>query len=178
MKLEDIQKDLKKISSEYNYAITQNNDYSNLLDSCKLAIMDIIFNEEELIKKLPSKFRQNTRRSYRKDLTSKISKEVDLDNFYTYKNSFVLKNKQNILDPNLAKNNEHLYVSKRLADLYMLPIPVYSMTDILKIHKYLFQDVYSWAGQYRKVNITKSGNPFMSIQSFSSAENFINDFGH
>lgn len=76
------EKDLKKISSEYNYAITQNNDYSNLLDSCKLAIMDIIFNEEELIKKLPSKFRQNTRRSYRKDLTSKISKEVDLDNFY------------------------------------------------------------------------------------------------
>lgn len=74
--------DLKKISSEYNYAITQNNDYSNLLDSCKLAIMDIIFNEEELIKKLPSKFRQNTRRSYRKELTSKISKEVDLDNFY------------------------------------------------------------------------------------------------
>ena len=38
--------------------------------------------EEELIKKLPSKFRQNTRRSYRKELTSKISKEVDLDNFY------------------------------------------------------------------------------------------------
>ena len=64
---------------------------------------------------------------------------IDLDNFYTYENSFVLINKQNILDPNLAKN------------------------------------VYSWAGQYRKVNITKSGNPFMSIQSFSSAENFIND---
>lgn len=36
---------------------------------------------------------------------------IDLDNFYTYENSFVL-----ILDPNLAKNNEHLYVSKRLAE--------------------------------------------------------------
>ena len=47
--------DLKKISSEYNYAITQNTDYSNLLDSCKLAIMDIIFNEEELIKILQNK---------------------------------------------------------------------------------------------------------------------------
>ena len=62
---------------------------------------------------------------------------IDLDNFYTYENSFVLINKQNILDPNLAKNNEHLYVSKRLADLYMLPIPVYSMTDILKL-KFVF----------------------------------------
>ena len=29
---------------------------------------------------------------------------IDLDNFYTYENSFVLINKQNILDPNLAKN--------------------------------------------------------------------------
>ena len=76
---------------------------------------------------------------------------IDLDNFYTYENSFVIINKQNILDPNFSKNNEHLYVSKRLTDLYMLPIPVYSMTDILKLHKYLFQDVYSWAGQYRKV---------------------------
>lgn len=28
---------------------------------------------------------------------------IDLDNFYTYENSFVLINKQNILDPNLAK---------------------------------------------------------------------------
>lgn len=100
---------------------------------------------------------------------------IDLDNFYTYENSFVLINKQNILDPNLAKNNEHLYVSKRLADLYIQPILVYSTDDIQKIHKYLFQDVYSWAGQYRRVNISKSGNPFMSIQSFNSAEEYLND---
>ena len=41
---------------------------------------------------------------------------IDLDNLYTYKNSTVLINKQNILDPKSAKNNEHLHVSKRLAD--------------------------------------------------------------
>ena len=100
---------------------------------------------------------------------------IDLDNFYTYKNSTVLINKQNILDSNSAKNNEHLHVSKRLADLYIQPILVYSTDDIQKIHKYLFQDVYSWAGQYRRVNISKSGNPFMSIQSFNSAEEYLND---
>lgn len=100
---------------------------------------------------------------------------IDLDNFYTYKNSTVLINKQNILDPKSAKNNEHLHVSKRLADLYIQPILVYSTDDIQKIHKYLFQDVYSWAGQYRRVNISKSGNPFMSIQSFNSAEEYLND---
>lgn len=95
---------------------------------------------------------------------------IDLDNLYIYENSTVLINKQNILDPNSAKNNEHLHVSKRLTDLYIQPILVYSTDDIQKIHKYLFQDVYSWAGQYRRVNISKSGNPFMSIQSFNSAE--------
>lgn len=74
---------LKKISNEYEYKITPKNDYNNLLDSCKLAIMNIMFDEEELINKLPSKFRQNTRRSYRKGLKNKISKKVDLDNFYS-----------------------------------------------------------------------------------------------
>lgn len=73
---------LKNISNEYEYKITKKNDYNNLLDSCKLAIMNIIFDEDELLNKLPSKFRQNIRRSYRKGLRNKISKEVDLDNFY------------------------------------------------------------------------------------------------
>lgn len=40
---------------------------------------------------------------------------IDLDNFYTYENSFVLINKQTILDPNLAKNiifdyKKHIYL--------------------------------------------------------------------
>lgn len=74
--------DLKKISEKYEYTVTKNNDYDNLLDSCKMAIMDIIFDEEILISKLPPKFRQNTRRSYRKGLKSKISKNVDLESFY------------------------------------------------------------------------------------------------
>ena len=73
---------IKDIPEKYTYSITKNNDYENLMESCKLAIMDIIFNEEELINRLPSKFRQNTRRSYRKGLKSNISKIVDFDNFY------------------------------------------------------------------------------------------------
>lgn len=74
--------DLKKISSNHKFVITKKDDYINLLDSCKLAIVDIIFDEEKMINKLPSKFRQNTRRSYRKKITSKFSKKVNLDIFY------------------------------------------------------------------------------------------------
>ena len=65
-----------------------------------------------------------------------------------------------------------------LKDLRLKAIEVYSMSNILAIHNYLSQDVYTWSGQYRKVNISKSGNPFMSIQSFNAAETYINHLIH
>ena len=73
---------LSIISKVTSYSLVERDNYEMLLDSCKLAIMNIDKNEDAIIKKLPSKFRQNTRRSYRKKLKSKISKDVDFDNFY------------------------------------------------------------------------------------------------
>lgn len=105
-------------------------------------------------------------------------KYIDPNNQYTYPNSTVLVNKQNITNIEEAYRNEHLFVTRRLADLRLEPIHVYSMSDILAIHNYLFQDVYAWAGQYRKVNISKSGNPFMPIQSFNTAETHMNNLIH
>lgn len=103
---------------------------------------------------------------------------IDPNNQYTYLNSTVLINKQNITNIEEAYRNEHLFVTRRLADLRLKVIKVYSISDILAIHKYLFQDVYAWAGQYRKVNISKNGNPFMPIQSFSTAQSYINRLIH
>ena len=105
-------------------------------------------------------------------------KDIDPHNQYTYPDSTVLVNKQNITNIEEAYRNEHLFVTRRLADLRLEPIHVYSMSDILAIHNYLFQDVYAWAGQYRKVNISKSGNPFMPIQSFNTAETHMNNLIH
>lgn len=105
-------------------------------------------------------------------------KYIDPNNQYTYPDSTVLVNKQNITNIEEAYRNEHLFVTRRLADLRLEPIHVYSMSDILAIHNYLFQDVYAWAGQYRKVNVSKSGNPFMPIQSFNTAETHMNNLIH
>lgn len=105
-------------------------------------------------------------------------KYIDPNNQYTYPDSTVLVNKQNITNIEEAYRNEHLFVTRRLADLRLEPIHVYSMSDILAIHNYLFQDVYAWAGQYRKVIISKSGNPFMPIQSFNTAETHMNNLIH
>lgn len=82
---------------------------------------------------------------------------IDPNHQYTYPNSTVLINKQNITNIEEAYRNEHLFVTRRLADLRLKTIEVYSISDILAIHKYLFQDVYAWAGQFRKVNISKMG---------------------
>ena len=103
---------------------------------------------------------------------------IDPDNQYTYRNSTVLINKQNITNSEEAYRSEHLFVTRRLADLRLKAIEVHSISDILSIHKHLFQDVYSWAGQYRQVNISKNGNPFMAIQSFSTAETYVNNLIH
>ena len=73
---------LKDLETKYKYEVTKSDNYRKLFDSCKLAIMDIVFDEEELLSKLPPRFRQNIRRSYRKDLTYKTNKKIDLNNFY------------------------------------------------------------------------------------------------
>ncbi|HFI0130650.1 TPA: Fic/DOC family protein, partial [Streptococcus suis] len=99
---------------------------------------------------------------------------LDSENQYTYPNSSVLINKLGITDPIKAQRNEHLLVTKRLSDLRIKPIEIHSIKDVLAVHHYLFQDLYSWAGQYRTVNISKSGNAFMPIQSFGASEIFLN----
>jgi len=43
----------------------------------------------------------------------------------------------------------------------------------LTIHKHLFQDVYSWAGEKRKVEISKAGKQFFPTTHFDNAFHFI-----
>ena len=61
---------------------------------------------------------------------------IDPNHQYTYPNSTVLINKQNITNIEEAYRNEHLFVTRRLADLRLKTIEVYSISDILAIHKY------------------------------------------
>ena len=45
---------------------------------------------------------------------------------------------------------------------------------MLKIHHYLFQDVYKWAGTVRTVNISKNGKPFFDGERFNNAFRYVN----
>ena len=97
---------------------------------------------------------------------------VDPLNQYTL-SSGVLLNKANIEDEKVLLAYESIKVSKRLEELYLHPIQIKDSSALLEIHRYLFQDVYEWAGKVRTVNISKDGKPFFEGERFQMGFNYI-----
>ncbi len=100
-------------------------------------------------------------------------KYIDHEYLYTDKDTGVLLNKQNIKDYKELVAFESLCVANRSEQLLKNPIKIKYGYDLLKIHKFLFQDVYDWAGQVRKVEIAKGGRQFLPMHSFNEAFAYI-----
>ena len=111
------------------------------LKSNKLRVftMDIIFDEEKLISKLPSKFRQNTRRSYRKGLRNNISKKVDLNNFY---NLYLQTAQRHSFNPHTIdyfKNLINIYKENLIfLEVWYNDIPLAMSIDIIYNNKLIY----------------------------------------
>ena len=85
------------------------------------------------------------------------------DNIYCYPDSTVLKNKLNITDKYKLFEAEKEFTAIRLKEQQDVPLEgEYDFNHLKAIHKYIFQDIYEWAGQERKVEIGK-GNLFCTI---------------
>lgn len=75
---------------------------------------------------------------------------------YLYEGTDVLKNLLNIHDKEELEEAESGYVTYRLKEIAANPLPgEYDYIHLLKMHQYIFQDMYEWAGQQRKLNIYK-----------------------
>ena len=75
---------------------------------------------------------------------------------YLYKDSHVLKNLLNIKDSSLLEQAEADFVVYRLKDLTLHPLNGdYHTPHLLQMHKYIFQDIYEWAGMPRIISIFK-----------------------
>lgn len=75
---------------------------------------------------------------------------------YAYPETGTLKNILGIQDKNLLDDAEADYVSLRLRELTEHPLcGDYSVSHFAKMHKYIFQDIYGWAGEFRTINIEK-----------------------
>lgn len=79
---------------------------------------------------------------------------------YCYSNSRVLKNKLNIHNPDKLQEAERRLSKYREIELLNDGIKGrFDFEHLRAIHRYLFQDVYDWAGEVRTVDIAK-GNLF------------------
>jgi cell filamentation protein len=100
-------------------------------------------------------------------------KYVDLDYTYTDPKTGILRNLADITEPDVLLFFESGAVAKRIQELYEKPIKIKGADSILSIHRHLFQDVYSWAGEKRKVEISKAGKQFFPTTHFDNAFRFI-----
>lgn len=100
-------------------------------------------------------------------------KYIDLEYTYTDPKTGILRNIADITDPDDLLFFESVAVAKRIQELYEKPIKIKGTDSLLSIHKHLFQDVYSWAGKKRKVEISKAGKQFFPTTHFDNAFRFI-----
>ena len=99
------------------------------------------------------------------------------DNVYCYPNTNILVNKLNIRDKNDLFEAEKKLTFIRLQELQSEPIKgKFDFEHLLKIHWYIFQDIYEWAGKVRTVEIGK-GNLFCTTRCIQSyAESVFNKY--
>lgn len=73
-----------------------------------------------------------------------------------------LRNKPGLRDPDKLRRFEYAAVQARQFELMNGVASVdktFDAAHVRQIHAYLFQDVFEWAGEYRRVNMSKGGSP-------------------
>ena len=98
---------------------------------------------------------------------------LDPDFTYTDPQTGILRNLADITDREVLIFFESAAVAKRLQELYDNPIKIKGIESLFAIHRYLFQDIYSWAGKKRIVEISKDGKQFFPTTHFENAYRFI-----
>ena len=76
---------------------------------------------------------------------------------YCYPGTDVYRNKEDIRDAKQLEKLERRLAGRR-AETLPLDLPI-TVEGYREIHRYMFQDLYDWAGKYRKVNTGRTG-PF------------------
>ena len=98
---------------------------------------------------------------------------------YFYNDCPVLRNLLNIRDEAELDKAEAELSRARMMLLYNDGFSDFSEASLSKIHRYLFGDVYDWAGEYRKINVIKRER-LLAGQSvwYSNCEDIERDLRH
>lgn len=86
-----------------------------------------------------------------------------------YAGTAVLINKLNIRDEAELEKIEAEFVSARSVQWEIAPrVDTFSFAHYKAVNRFLFGDLYAWAGQARKVNISKKGTNFCPANQIKS----------
>jgi cell filamentation protein len=77
---------------------------------------------------------------------------------YVYPGTNILRNLLEIEDLDRLQQFEAVSTAYRISELRLSPLAgSFNTAHLQRIHHHIFQDVYSWAGQFRTVDIRKEG---------------------
>ena len=93
-----------------------------------------------------------------------LSYEYERDDYYCYPNSSVLKNELNIEDEKALSEAEREITAIRTLERIDRPLKgELNFNYIKRLHRHLFSDIYVWAGELRRIDISK-GNIFCQYE--------------
>lgn len=88
---------------------------------------------------------------------------------YVYPGTTVLKNIPGIRNQEILDRFEADRVGQRSLELIERPLPgLFDIEHLQGIHRFLFQDVYAWAGEFRTVDIAKGNSYFAHVLCIES----------
>jgi cell filamentation protein len=89
---------------------------------------------------------------------------------YVYPGTSVLRNLRDIRDAGQFGKFEAVATVRRTIEVEHEPIEGrFDARHLQAIHHHIFQDVFEWAGEFRTVNIAKSGDPFAFHQHIAAS---------
>ncbi len=98
--------------------------------------------------------------------------ENNFDSIYCYEGTNILKNIPEIKDQKKLENYEKSIVALKLMALNKEGITGdFSINHFVQIHKFLFEDIYPFAGKFRIANISKGYFQFASWEYIESELN-------
>lgn len=96
---------------------------------------------------------------------------------YEYPGTHVLRNKFNIMDENGLSKVERMMSLSRSIELREQGVTGQFDAEHLKsIHRYLFQDVYEWAGQFRDTYLARGNHAFVQPELIANRLDTLNSY--
>ena len=88
------------------------------------------------------------------------------DPHYDYQHN-ILKNLPGFTDPILLDSFERVEAAEEIFDLQKYPVlGAFNSANLKEIHRRIFQNIYPWSGEFRRVNIRRSASFFFALVQF------------